>query len=98
MNKLELFNVNTGDYMERVSRRTAKRLYNAGEPIILLPCKCFTDYFSFETKENEKEIRTFDSLVNEFEYYNCNYKCGYYAAFYVVSGNIRDSWKGDRND
>lgn len=34
------------------------------------------------------EVKEFDKLVNEFEYYNCNHECGYYAAFYVVNGKM----------
>lgn len=98
MNNYSLFNVHTGNYYERVDRRKAKRLYNVGESIILLPCKCFTDWFSFESPENHNKVKSFENLVNEFEYYNCNYECGYYAAFYRISGNIQDSWKGVGND
>lgn len=94
MNKYHLSNIHTGDLFKRVDRRTARRLYNNGTPLIIVPCKCFTEMFSFETKENEKDVRTFDNLVNEFEYYNCNYECGYYAAFYVKYSTIYDQVHG----
>ena len=29
------------------------------------------------------DVKDFDSVVNEFEFYNCNYETGYYSAFYI---------------
>lgn len=69
-------------------KRTARRHYNNGESIILLPVKCYTEVFAFETEKNYNKIRTFDNLVTEFEYYNCNHETGYYAAFYVANGKM----------
>ena len=98
MNNISLSDMWRNKRFERVSKTTARRHYNNGESIILLPVKCYSDMFAFETKENYNKVRTFENLVNEFEYYNCNYECGYYAAFYIISGNIRDSRKGVGND
>lgn len=94
MNKYHLSNIHTGDLFERVDRRTAKKHYNKGESIIILPVKCFTELFAFETGENYNKVRDFDQLVNEFEYYNCNYECGYYAAFYVKYSTAYDQVHG----
>lgn len=97
--------INHGGYtFMRINKRTARRHYNNGESIIIVPVKCYTEVFAFETKENYNKIRTFDNLVNEFEYYNCNHECGYYAAYYIPvveteSGYIyNDSFKGVLND
>lgn len=88
MNNINLSDVWRNLSLERVSKRTARWHYNNGEPIILLPVKCYTEMFAFETKENYNKVKDFDQLVNEFEYYNCNHECGYYAAFYVVNGKM----------
>ena len=88
MNKIFLSDVWRNLSLERVSKRTARRRYNNGEPIIILPVKCYSEQFAFETEKNYNKIRTFDNLVTEFEYYNCNCECGYYAAFYVVKGKL----------
>lgn len=88
MNNINLSDVWRNLSLERVSKRTARRHYNNGESIIILPVKCYTELFALETKENYNKIRKFDNLVNEFEYYNCNYECGYYAAFYVAKGKL----------
>lgn len=88
MNKIFLSDVWRNLSLERVSKRTARRHYNNGELIILLPVKCYSEQFAFETGENHNEVKEFDKLVNEFEYYNCNHECGYYAAFYVAEGKM----------
>lgn len=86
MNKIYLSDVWRNKSFERVTKRTARQRYNNGESIIILPVKCYTEMFAFETEENYNKVRDFESLVMEFEYYNCNYECGYYAAFYVCVG------------
>lgn len=99
MNKIFLSDVWRNLSLERVSKRTARRHYNNGDPIIILPVKCYSEQFSFETGENYNKVRDFDQLVNEFEFYNCNHECGYYAAFYVVKGKmVEPIEKGVRND
>lgn len=99
MNKIYLSDMWRNSSLERVSKRTARRHYNNGESIIILPVKCYTEMFAFETKENYNKVKDFDQLVNEFEYYNCNHECGYYAAFYVVNGKmIEPIEKGCKND
>ena len=88
MNDIHLSDIHRNLSFKRVSKRTARRHYNNGESIIILPVKCYTEMFAFETKENYNKVKDFDQLVNEFEYYNCNHECGYYAAFYVAEGKM----------
>lgn len=86
--------INIGNLM-RISKRRARRLYDEGKSIILCPVKCdptnayypmsfkisLDDKFDVEPLDWEKE---FDSRVNRFEYYNCQYsELGKYSAFYV---------------
>lgn len=99
MNNISLSDTWRNKRFERVSKRTARRHYNNGESIIIMPVKCYTELFVFETEKNYNKIRTFDNLVTEFEYYNCNHECGYYAAFYVAEGEmIEPIKKGVPND
>ena len=99
MNKIFLSDIWRNLSLERVSKRTARRHYNNGESIIILPVKCYTEIFAFETKENYNKVKDFDQLGNEFEYYNWNQECGYYAAFYVAEGKfIEPIEKGVPND
>jgi hypothetical protein len=45
----------------------------------------------WEIVRTDKYARDFDSMVREFEYYNCNSEMGNYASCYVMSkGNEGD--------
>lgn len=79
----------------RVTKPTARRLYNSGKTIRLCPVKCnpCNEYYpmsldvnkddKFEVEPFDWELK-FDTRVNRFEYYNCQYaQLGKYAAFYV---------------
>jgi len=69
---------------KRVSKRTAKRLYETGQPVLFCPVKLIPggmwDIGCIITK---KEDRTFEQELNAFEYYNCSSSTGYYTAFYI---------------
>ena len=82
------------DSYKKVNKPTARKMYNSGLSVFLLPCKCrFPDSDSqfswvlpieinmFTTEESENK---FDRSVNSFEYYNCNAELGYYASYYVT--------------
>lgn len=81
MNKIE-----TGIYT-RISKRTAKKMYNDGKSVYIVPCKVYANDNNYWIKPYEikinKDIDPFDRIVNSFEYYNCNHELGYYTAFYI---------------
>lgn len=70
--------------IKQVQKRTAKKMFNNGETIYIQssnfrPFGAWAQCMEF----NNKEGRTFDSIVNSFEYYNCiNSETGLYATFY----------------
>lgn len=68
---------------KRINKKAARKLYNSGVEILIIPCKCspLAAWFTGITLNNTG--RPFDVLVNEFIYYNCNYETGYYPAFYT---------------
>ena len=83
------------DGWKRVSKKAARKLYNEGQTIRVCPHKvnpanefyplsydmALADVFDPEPYDWEKE---FDTRVNRFEYYNCQYnELGKYSAFYV---------------
>ena len=90
-----------GTTYRQITKRTAKKLYLQGFPVVLCPCNLrpFTmwhcehvikkaDRAQFVTDEIGA-ANDFDNLVNSFEWYNCqNSETGKYTAFYVgeVSG------------
>ena len=74
----------------RINKRVARKLYNLGRTITVLPCKANPNspWFSNSTVSKESTDKDFDALVNEFTYYNCNTsELGHRPAFYVVAIN-----------
>ena len=73
---------------ERVTKTTAKKLYNDGRDIYLSPCKVYPSNENKYMSPYKVDIVTsgmdFDTLVNHYEYYNCNYsELGKTAFFYI---------------
>lgn len=86
---------------KRVNKATARKMYNHGCSILLLPCKVRESAIYDSTSSNlwvrpcEINIiesssfeNKFDMAVNNFEYYNCNAELGYYAHYYVTIEDI----------
>lgn len=83
---------------KRISKPIARKMYNHGITIFLLPCKVRDDAVEgnnpwiVPTKISlfigEQEENKFDSLVNIFEYYNCNAELGYYTHFFVAEEDV----------
>lgn len=80
---------NTALNYNRINKSEARKLYNLGKPIMILPCNANPNSPWFSNSMISKESgRDFDALVNEFTYYNCNTsKLGRYPAFYVLTTN-----------
>ena len=83
----------------KVNKPTARKLYNCGVTIYLLPCK--VSEVALQTGGNmwvspveislltcKHDANKFDRSVNDFEYYNCNAELGYYASYYVTEEDI----------
>lgn len=84
---------NGADKFKQLLKPMARRAFNDGKKIYLLPCKVnaicldpkhvgFVSPCVVEHKENEG-VNQFDRTVNSFEYYNCNSELGYYAHYYI---------------
>lgn len=76
--------------MKRISKATARKLWNNNEDFIIIPCNMRPTniWGSMHTRtdcyeEDINERRPFDVFVNEFTFYNCNRETGLYPAFYV---------------
>ncbi len=80
-----------GKVLKQINRRKAKRLFENGVEIFVVPCKmrlhsqwsspCITDCDAHENK-------SFNSFVNEFEYYNCTNVSGLYPQYFTEKINI----------
>lgn len=77
---------------KKVNKAVARKMYNCGLSVFLLPCKCrfiplkeegFIHPFEINILTCGEVENKFDRSVREFEYYNCNAELGYYASYYV---------------
>lgn len=70
----------------RIDKRVARRLYDAGEDVLFIPCNMRPDNMwglgIVENKYLLGQEETFDKLVNAYTWYNCNNETGRYIAFY----------------
>lgn len=86
---------NKGISWTRVSKRRARALYDAGHEVIITPV--YVDPFNMWRPHarisNKRQWGcdvTFDSITNEYEYYNCNSnELGRYPAYYVRTEVIK---------
>ena len=82
--------------MKRITKHEARKLYDAGKTVYIIPCKILPNENSpmfgkgFEvnrcTSSNdwfESTGNSFEHRVDAMEYYNCNNTTGLYASFYV---------------
>lgn len=88
MNQAKVFDGNIA--YNRVSKATARKLYNEGKFIVFCPVKLhpFGEFRSSMMIQNTQEWKDFDHAVTNFEWYNCQLnETGYYAAFYIQQEN-----------
>ena len=81
------FKDNDGNNWIRISKSEARKIYDRGESICIIPCKLepFTPWpCEFITEVDRWEKEGFDELVNAMEYYNCYQKMGRYVNFYKM--------------
>lgn len=75
---------------KKIRKNTARKLFNEGKEIFLIPCKAklsmWIDFYKIQIDRYFSADRDFDKIVNFFEYYNCNPEMGAYAHFYIKEG------------
>lgn len=76
----------------RISKHEARRLFDAGKDIHLLPCKMNPEnMYHVPTQANNLpddtgDVWAFDQLCSWYNYHNCQYaEAGKYPAFYVYN-------------
>lgn len=72
----------------RIGKKQARKLYNTGKTVYLAACNAnlksrWIHPFMINSTNVDCDGQSFDSVVNAFEYYNCNSELGKYAAYYV---------------
>lgn len=75
-----------GKKWHRVDKRVARKAYKAGAVVGLVPCwsSICSMWVSSIDVRNGSDM-DFDTLIAEFEYYNCNSELGKCAAYYIES-------------
>ena len=72
--------------MKKVNKSVARKAFNNGEVVHIVPCKANPESMWFRDSMiviNKLRTPDFDSIVEKFEYYNCNYGMGKRAAYYI---------------
>ncbi len=79
----------------KISKSKARKLFTSGEIVRITPSKIspynvwgYCCDVSFEKKEPD---RTFDAIVNAFEYYNCTSETGKRASFWMQQEVLEDN-------
>lgn len=86
-----IFTDRDGACWVRVNKRHARSAYEAGGDVIIAPVNIrpFNPWRTHARISNKRQWGcnvTFDLIINEYEYYNCNSnEVGRYPAYYVKS-------------
>lgn len=68
----------------KVDKRTASKEYNKGATIQLLPSKAVPgSIWVTPTSINKQCGKSFDTLINEYSYYNCTKETGLRVNYYI---------------
>ena len=91
----------------KVNKPTARKMYNMGYDILLLPCKVnafivfdknyrgFIQPVTINIKTCTEDMNKFDRSVDSYVYYNANNaELGYYAHYYVSEEDY-NKYKGE---
>lgn len=72
----------------RVSKPRARKEYEAGRKLFICPWKVNpNNVWGIGSMIEKVNGISFDSMINNYSYYNCNYReLGYYPAFYIREG------------
>lgn len=68
----------------KVDKRTARKEFNKGNAIHLLPSRIAPGNLWVEPLSVNKQCgKSFDTLINEYSYYNCNRETGLRVNYYI---------------
>ena len=79
--------IQTSNKYTRINKTKARNLFYENKYIYIVPCNVAPNYSNQWIQPymiNNQAGRTFDQIINEFEYYNCNdNETGLYTAYYI---------------
>ena len=77
---------------KRINKTAARNIYTAGGVVYVVPClvpiKGSVWITAGEIISGLYPDRTFDQIINEYEYYNCNNELGRYTAYYIIDMEV----------
>ena len=89
-------------HYEKVNKPIARKMYDRGYEILLLPCKVSSsvltrtphDYdwilpVTINKYNCDHKVNKFNRTVLQYESYNCNAELGYYAHYYVLEEDYK---------
>lgn len=87
-----------GYYVTRRTKKVAEKDYNVGYTVYIVPVNMpfhsmWTAPSRIQKDYFDCEHRTFDSICNEIEYYQCNHETGRYLKYYTMSDSEREEHK-----
>ena len=83
LNKFGIRENRTGKIFKQINKTMARKLYNDGITINLIPCKCnINGVWVSLCQVNNSEGQNFDSVLNSY-YYNCIPELGRYPHYFV---------------
>lgn len=86
-------NLDSGNKYSRIRKDVARKLFKEGKTIYLTPSNIAASDSNLWIKpypiNSNRQGRDFDSLVNQFEYYNCNWELGYYTNFWINEEEVK---------
>lgn len=68
--------------LERITKKTAEKLYNSGEFVYICAHKINPIGTIGACRIDKNSGKTFKQIINEFIFYNCTHETGYYPAYY----------------
>lgn len=73
-----------GRRFRRINKTAARKAYNKGEVIFMQSCNMpFESVWSSACQIVPDTATSFDSVVNAFQYYNCDSERGRYPHYYI---------------
>lgn len=85
--------------LKKVRKEIARRVYNNGKPVSVIPCNVAPSILSEKytwieplilvKDENDTTPNQFERHINSYIYYNCNSVTGYYPHYYVDENDIK---------
>lgn len=93
---------------KRLGKPIARKLYNQGCDVLLLPCKVkdsavkgtspWVKPVTINIKNCQHDANKFDRTVHEYVYYNCNSEMGYYPHYFVSEDDYNNFITGGKSD